>query len=277
MYGLKTCQRPECFKGFKGDKGLNIHLGLVRKCSSWYRKHVRKSSRVDLACTPPPDIDNQSDARSQIPSSPSDDILPHTPNTSVTSLESSSSSRFSNFSLGDGLFAKAPPVIAEPASVPWTSVDELKKGDESFFAQLHGRRVSASHLPVGMSFLDELARAVPRSRASGSDEGEDDSLEYEAEDRSQASESEQVGWSPSPIVDKYPGAGRDYGKGRDILQEVDAQDMYAQERAKCLYYPFENEDDFDMAAWLMESGVSMAHIDIFLKLPMASVSSSFPF
>ncbi len=86
---------------------------------------------------------------------------------------------------------------------------------------------------------------------------------------------EQVGWSPSPIVDTYPGAGRDYGKGRHILQEVDAQDMYPQERAKCLYYPFKNEDDFDMGAWLMESGASMAHIDSFLKLPIASVSSYF--
>ncbi len=141
MYGVKTtCQRPECFKGFKGNKGLNIHLGLVRKCSSWYRKHVRKSSRTDLAGSPPPDIDDQTDAHSQNSSSPPDNSLPHIRNTSVTSLESSS--RSSNFTLGDGLFANAPPIFAEPASVPWTSVEELKKGEESFLAQLRDQRVS---------------------------------------------------------------------------------------------------------------------------------------
>ncbi len=77
--------------------------------------------------------------------------------------------------------------------------------------------------------------------------------------------------SASPVVETYPGAVKVFGKGIDTLQDVDNMDMYAEERKKNIFHPFKDADDFAMAAWLNESGASMAYIDEFLKLPMVNI------
>lgn len=73
-----------------------------------------------------------------------------------------------------------------------------------------------------------------------------------------------------PVVETHPDAGGDFGEGFHTLRGVDNHDMYPEERKKNLFYPFLDEDDFAMAAWLNESGASMAHIDAFLKMPFVS-------
>ncbi len=50
----RDLQQPSCFKSFKGDRGLKIHLGLVRRCANWYRTHARKSSSANLTIHPFP-------------------------------------------------------------------------------------------------------------------------------------------------------------------------------------------------------------------------------
>ncbi len=37
-----TCRHPSCFKTFKGERGLRIHLGIVKKCGNWYARLRRK-------------------------------------------------------------------------------------------------------------------------------------------------------------------------------------------------------------------------------------------
>lgn len=64
----------------------------------------------------------------------------------------------------------------------------------------------------------------------------------------------------------HPTAGRVYGKGRTILQEIDDKDPYKTERKSNLYYPFRSRQDFEMGAWLSQSNASMSQIDDFLKL-----------
>ncbi len=39
-----TCRRPSCFRTFKGERGLRIHLGIVKKCGHWYAQLRRKKS-----------------------------------------------------------------------------------------------------------------------------------------------------------------------------------------------------------------------------------------
>ena len=43
-------------------------------------------------------------------------------------------------------------------------------------------------------------------------------------------------------------------------------DDFADQRQKNLYYPFASKEDWEMAAFLLRSGMSMALIDDFLKL-----------
>ncbi len=42
-----TCQQPSCFKTFKGERGLRIHLGIIKKCGHWYERLRRKKSPLD--------------------------------------------------------------------------------------------------------------------------------------------------------------------------------------------------------------------------------------
>ncbi len=72
----------------------------------------------------------------------------------------------------------------------------------------------------------------------------------------------------------HPTAGKVYGKGRTILQEIDDKDKYKTERKTNVYYPFMSRQDFEMGAWLSQSNASMSQIDDFLKLSYVRLISS---
>jgi hypothetical protein len=67
----------------------------------------------------------------------------------------------------------------------------------------------------------------------------------------------------------YPGASCTYGMGRTFTDVFD-EDKFAKERSKLLYYPFASKDEWEMASFLLRSGLSMAAIDKFLKLELVS-------
>ncbi len=74
---------------------------------------------------------------------------------------------------------------------------------------------------------------------------------------------------PSRVIDEHPNAGYAFGSGQTILDQI-REDPQRQEN---MFHPFRDSDDFEMGAWLIQSGISMAEIDNFLKLPWVGKSS----
>jgi hypothetical protein len=73
-----------------------------------------------------------------------------------------------------------------------------------------------------------------------------------------------------PFIQEYVGAAREYGRGMTFLQRFDS-DQHAQARKKNLYYPFTSRDEWELAAFLLRSDLSLASIDLFLSLKLVSV------
>ena len=67
------------------------------------------------------------------------------------------------------------------------------------------------------------------------------------------------------FVEEYEGAAKEYGTGMTFMDEFDC-DQYANERVNNLYYPFASRDEWEFAAFLLRSDLSMASIDSFLSL-----------
>ncbi len=67
-------------------------------------------------------------------------------------------------------------------------------------------------------------------------------------------------------TESHPTAGKIFGKGRTILQEIDDKDDVKSERSGNIYFPFISRQDFEMGAWLSQCNASMSQIDHFLKL-----------
>ena len=76
------------------------------------------------------------------------------------------------------------------------------------------------------------------------------------------------------FVDEYEGAAKEYGTGTTFMDEFD-RDQYAGERIKNLYYPFASRDEWEFAAFLLRSDLSMASIDSLLSLNLVSVACNF--
>lgn len=71
------------------------------------------------------------------------------------------------------------------------------------------------------------------------------------------------------ITDCFPGAATTYGAGHTFLGlfNSDENSVY---RKTNLYYPFSCRQDWEIASWLLRSGLSMGKIDSFLSLEMVS-------
>lgn len=76
------------------------------------------------------------------------------------------------------------------------------------------------------------------------------------------------------FVEEYEGAAKEYGTGTTFMREFDG-DRYAGERVENLYYPFASRDEWQFAAFLLRSDLSMASIDLFLSLNLVSVTCNF--
>jgi hypothetical protein len=75
--------------------------------------------------------------------------------------------------------------------------------------------------------------------------------------------------------DCYPTAARVYGKGHTFMDVFDA-DRFADKRKENLYYPFASKQDWEMASWLLRSGLSKGAVDQFLHLELVSSSMRRP-
>jgi hypothetical protein len=81
------------------------------------------------------------------------------------------------------------------------------------------------------------------------------------------------GTSPDggPFVEKYEGAAEEYGVGVTFMSEFN-RDQYAPERVENIYYPFASRDEWELAAFLLRSDLSMGSIDSFLSLKLVSAT-----
>ena len=67
----------------------------------------------------------------------------------------------------------------------------------------------------------------------------------------------------------FTGASEVYGTGESFMGKFDS-DVFAEKRKENLYYPFASKVDWEMAAFLLRSRMSMKMIDDFLKLEPVS-------
>jgi hypothetical protein len=72
--------------------------------------------------------------------------------------------------------------------------------------------------------------------------------------------------------EEFADAAQEWGVGETFMGKFDLDD-FAELRKKNLYYPFASKDDWEMAAFLLRSGMSMALIDDFLNLQLVSTFS----
>ena len=77
---------------------------------------------------------------------------------------------------------------------------------------------------------------------------------------------EVIEQSENSFTKSHPTAGKTYGKGRTILQDIEERDQYIEDRKTNPFFPFRSRQDFEMGAWLSQSNASMSQIDAFLKL-----------
>jgi hypothetical protein len=67
----------------------------------------------------------------------------------------------------------------------------------------------------------------------------------------------------------FPGSSESFGKGKTYVDLFD-DDEYAENRRTNLYYPFASQPEWELASYLLKSGLSMVAVDEFLKLQMVS-------
>jgi hypothetical protein len=72
-----------------------------------------------------------------------------------------------------------------------------------------------------------------------------------------------------PYVETFPGSGDTYGKGGTFMDEFQS-DKYAGHRHTNIYYPFQTRSEWELASWLLRSGLSMQAINDFLNLELVS-------
>lgn len=71
--------------------------------------------------------------------------------------------------------------------------------------------------------------------------------------------------------DELPNAAPTWGAGKTFMGRFDLDD-FADQHKENLYYPFASKEDWEMAAFLLRSGMSMALIDDFLSLQFVGTS-----
>jgi hypothetical protein len=139
-----------------------------------------------------------------------------------------------------------------------------------------------SHLQEVADLSDELEKHKNRStqhdnNAQSMDSGPDMDVDAMFTEHDDLGEGGGNDWNMDDgelFVDEYEGAAKEYGTGTTFMDEFD-RDQYAGERINNLYYPFASRDEWEFAAFLLRSDLSMASIDSFLSLNLVSVTCNF--
>jgi hypothetical protein len=84
---------------------------------------------------------------------------------------------------------------------------------------------------------------------------------------------EQHATLPPIYTELYHGASYTFGQGETYMKLFD-EDEHAEKRKTNLYYPFASQPEWELASFLLKSGLSMGMMDEFLKLQMVSAGVS---
>ena len=71
-------------------------------------------------------------------------------------------------------------------------------------------------------------------------------------------------------MDTFDGAAQTYGLGPTFMDTF-GSDQFSEFRKSNHYYPFASHSEWELALWLLCSGLSMQAIDAFLSLPIVSL------
>jgi hypothetical protein len=72
---------------------------------------------------------------------------------------------------------------------------------------------------------------------------------------------------------KFPGAAKTYGRTKSFMDKFN-DDQYSAFRTTNVYYPYTGKNEWELASFLLSSGLSMRKIDNFLQLKMVITSTS---
>ncbi|KAF8425727.1 hypothetical protein L210DRAFT_3421137 [Boletus edulis BED1] len=72
--------------------------------------------------------------------------------------------------------------------------------------------------------------------------------------------------------EQFEGAAQSYGHGDTFMDKFN-RDEFSDARKSNLYYPFACRNEWELALWLLRSGLSMKTIDAFLSLPIVKLLS----
>lgn len=76
---------------------------------------------------------------------------------------------------------------------------------------------------------------------------------------------------PSFTIKRHPTSGKVFGHGTTFLDQFDSDKFSDARKHGCLYYPFASRKEWELASFFLNSSLSMASIDCFLKLGLVSL------
>ena len=98
-----------------------------------------------------------------------------------------------------------------------------------------------------------------------------DAMDMEMDNRDELSEQlEAVATSPL-YTEFFSRASKVFGQGETFMDLFD-KDEHAEQRTVNLYYPFASQPEWELASYLLNSGLSMAVTVQFLKLQLVSLT-----
>ena len=99
-----------------------------------------------------------------------------------------------------------------------------------------------------------------------------DAMEMEMDNRDDELPKQLKAAATSPLYTEFfPGASEVFGQGETFMDLFD-KDEHAEQRTVNLYYPFASQPEWELASFLLKSGLSMAATDQFLKLQLVSLT-----
>lgn len=72
---------------------------------------------------------------------------------------------------------------------------------------------------------------------------------------------------PQLFRTSYPGASEVHGHAKSFMDRLN-DDKYAPYRIHNPYYPFANQEEWELGSFLLQSGMSMQKIDEYLRLTL---------
>ncbi|CDO72062.1 hypothetical protein BN946_scf184962.g5 [Trametes cinnabarina] len=150
--------------------------------------------------------------------------------------------------------------------------------DSVDFSRVHNKDDSSPHERDSLvEVFSQLVDAAPsnsnRSPPTAGDGGENPAAKRRRVEVEEVPDEEEGGLPHVPWVEDYPGdAGHTFGKGETMFERIHRQKT---EAGDDLWVLFECRDEWELAEWLVLSGLTQSNIEKFLKLEITRMKPSF--